>query len=30
VSRTTVEARAVINTGFEMDVIAYKPRKAGA
>ena len=29
-SRTTVEARAVINTGFEMDVIAYKPRQAGA
>jgi enamine deaminase RidA (YjgF/YER057c/UK114 family) len=29
-SRTTVEARAVINTGFEMDVIAYKPRHSGA
>ena len=27
-SRTTVEARAVINTGFEMDVIAYKPVSA--
>jgi len=29
-SRTTVEARAVINTGFEMDVIAYKQLDKGA
>lgn len=29
-ARTTVEARAAINTGFEMDVIAYKPQKPGA
>jgi 2-iminobutanoate/2-iminopropanoate deaminase len=27
-ARTTVEARAVINTKIEMDAIAYKPRKA--
>ena len=26
-ARTTVEARAVINTKIEMDAIAYKPRK---
>jgi 2-iminobutanoate/2-iminopropanoate deaminase len=26
--RTTVEARAVINTKIEMDAIAYKPRRA--
>jgi enamine deaminase RidA (YjgF/YER057c/UK114 family) len=25
-ARTTVEARAVINTKIEMDAIAYKPR----
>ena len=27
VSRTTVEARAVITTGIEMDAVAYKPLK---
>ena len=27
-ARTTVEARAVINTKIEMDAIAYKPRRA--
>lgn len=27
VSRTTVEARAVISTGIEMDAVAYKPLK---
>jgi enamine deaminase RidA (YjgF/YER057c/UK114 family) len=27
-ARTTVEARAVINTKIEMDAIAYKPRNA--
>ena len=26
-ARTTVEARAVINTKIEMDAIAYKPRR---
>jgi 2-iminobutanoate/2-iminopropanoate deaminase len=26
-SRTTVEARAVINTKIEMDAIAYKPKR---
>ena len=26
-ARTTVEARAVINTKIEMEAIAYKPRK---
>ena len=26
-ARTTVEAKAVINTKIEMDAIAYKPRK---
>ena len=26
-ARTTVEARAVINTKIEMDAIAYKPRQ---
>ena len=28
VARTTVEAKAVINTKIEMDAIAYKPRRA--
>ena len=28
-ARTTVEARAVINTKIEMDAIAYSPRKVG-
>jgi 2-iminobutanoate/2-iminopropanoate deaminase len=27
-ARTTVEARAVINTKIEMDAIAYKPKRA--
>ena len=27
-ARTTVEAKAVINTKIEMDAIAYKPRRA--
>jgi 2-iminobutanoate/2-iminopropanoate deaminase len=27
-ARTTVEARAVINTKIEMDAIAYKPTRA--
>ena len=27
-ARTTVEARAVINTKIEMDAIAYKPRRS--
>jgi hypothetical protein len=27
-ARTTVEARAVINTKIEMDAIAYKPKQA--
>ena len=27
-ARTTVEARAVINTKIEMDAIAYRPRRA--
>jgi enamine deaminase RidA (YjgF/YER057c/UK114 family) len=28
IARTTVEARAVIDTKIEMDAIAYKPRRA--